>query len=58
MFPACGAIRCPPASAKRMPAGSKLVFEMHYTPNGSAQQDKTEIGLMFAERRPKIGQAK
>ena len=39
----------PAGSAKRMPAGSTLVFEMHYTPNGSVQQDKTKIGLVFAD---------
>lgn len=39
----------PAGSAKRVPAGSELVFEMHYTPNGSVQQDTTEIGLVFAD---------
>jgi peroxiredoxin len=34
--------------AKRVPAGSKLVFQMHYTPNGSPQQDRSSVGLMFA----------
>ncbi len=38
----------PAGSAKRIPAGSTFVFEMHYTPTGSVQQDKTEIGLVFA----------
>ena len=35
--------------AKRVPAGSKLVFQMHYTPNGSPQQDRSSVGLMFAD---------
>ncbi|MCI0333538.1 MAG: thioredoxin family protein [Planctomycetes bacterium] len=39
----------PARSAKRVPAGYDLVFEMHYTPNGSEQTDKTEIGLLFAD---------
>jgi hypothetical protein len=39
----------PAGSAKRVPAGSTFVFEMHYTPNGTPQQDKTEIGLVFAD---------
>lgn len=34
--------------AKRVPAGSKLIFQMHYTPNGSPQQDRSSVGLMFA----------
>ncbi|MEO7402392.1 MAG: redoxin domain-containing protein, partial [Burkholderiales bacterium] len=39
----------PVGAARRVPAGSTFVFEMHYTPNGSAQQDKTQIGLVFAD---------
>jgi peroxiredoxin len=39
----------PQKSAKRIPAGSTLVFEMHYTPNGSEQQDTTRIGLVLAD---------
>jgi peroxiredoxin/mono/diheme cytochrome c family protein len=35
--------------ARRVPAGSKLVFQMHYTPNGSERQDLSRLGLMFAE---------
>ncbi|REK18829.1 MAG: thiol-disulfide isomerase [Planctomycetota bacterium] len=35
--------------AKFVPAGSQLVFQMHYTPNGSAQDDRSSIGLMFAD---------
>ncbi|CAK8998561.1 Ankyrin repeat and KH domain-containing protein 1 (HIV-1 Vpr-binding ankyrin repeat protein) (Multiple ankyrin repeats single KH domain) (hMASK), partial [Durusdinium trenchii] len=33
----------------RIPAGSKLAFQMHYTPNGSEQTDRTEVGLLLAE---------
>jgi peroxiredoxin len=39
----------PAGTAKRVPAGSEIVFEMHYTPNGSLQTDRTEIGLLFAD---------
>jgi peroxiredoxin len=35
--------------AKRVPAGSKFVFQIHYTPNGSPQQDRSSVGLMFAD---------
>jgi peroxiredoxin len=31
-------------------AGSKLLFEMHYTPNGVAQTDLSYIGVTFTER--------
>ncbi len=36
--------------AKKIPAGSQLIFQMHYTPSGSPQKDRSSIGLMFAER--------
>ena len=39
----------PAGLAKKIPAGSKLVFEMHYTPNGTAQKDRSSIGLVFAK---------
>ncbi|HRX81055.1 MAG TPA: hypothetical protein P5307_18430, partial [Pirellulaceae bacterium] len=39
----------PNGLAKRIPAGSRLVFQMHYTPNGTAQEDLSSIGLIFAD---------
>jgi len=39
--------------AKFVPAGSDLVFQMHYTTNGLADQDQTSIGLVFAKSPPK-----
>lgn len=41
--------RLEPGVARRVPAGSKLVFQMHYTPNGSVQEDMTHLGLVFAD---------
>ncbi|MDZ4781845.1 MAG: redoxin domain-containing protein [Planctomycetia bacterium] len=37
----------PPGHGRRVPAGSQLVFQMHYTPNGKEQEDLTRIGLSF-----------
>lgn len=38
----------PPAGhARRIPAGSKLVFQMHYTTNGVPQEDISEVSLCF-----------
>jgi len=37
--------------ARHVPAGSKLVFQMHYTPNGQAQQDRSYLGLIFADEK-------
>jgi hypothetical protein len=33
--------------ALKVPAGSKLLFQMHYTPNGYAQQDRSFAGVKF-----------
>ena len=35
--------------AKFIPKGSTLVFQMHYTPIGEAQQDRSSVGLVFAD---------
>ena len=45
--------RWPDGMAKFVPAGSDLVFQMHYTTNGHAAADQTSIGLVFAKRTPK-----
>jgi peroxiredoxin/mono/diheme cytochrome c family protein len=42
----------PPGMAKKVPAGSELVFQMHYTPNGRAQKDRSSVGLVFAKEPP------
>ncbi len=38
-----------PGWAKLIPAGSKLVFQMHYTPIGSVQTDRSSIGLVYCD---------
>ena len=45
--------RWPDGMAKFVPAGSDLVFQMHYTTNGHATSDQTSIGLVFAKQPPK-----
>ena len=39
--------------AKLIKAGSDIIFQVHYTPNGKATQDQTELGLVFAKEPPK-----
>jgi hypothetical protein len=39
--------------AKFVPAGSDIVFQMHYTTNGTADTDQTSIGLVFSKAPPK-----
>jgi hypothetical protein len=36
----------------RIKAGSDLVFEIHYTPNGKELMDQTELGITFAKQMP------
>ena len=46
----------PAGTAKKVPAGSMLVFQMHYSSYGGkfegAQGDKTRLGLHFASKPP------
>jgi len=41
-----------PGTARLVKAGSKLIFQMHYTPNGKADTDKSYIGLIYAKQAP------
>jgi peroxiredoxin len=41
----------PPGWAIRIPAGSKLVFQMHYTPIGIPQTDRSSVGLALVDRK-------
>ena len=43
-----------PGMAMRLPAGSTIVFQMHYTSIGKPTTDRTSIGLIFAKAPPKI----
>ena len=43
----------PAGMAKFIPAGSDLVFQMHYTTHGHASSDRTSIGIIFAKSTPK-----
>lgn len=42
-------VMLPKGMAKKVPAGSKLVFQMHYTPIGSEQLDRSKVGLVFTD---------
>ena len=44
-------LELPSGWAKRIPAGSKLVFQMHYTPVGSPQKDRSSIALQFTDAK-------
>ena len=40
-------VSMPPGHARRIPAGSHLVFQMHYTAHGTVQEDVTKVGMVF-----------
>ena len=52
--PGNGARIFPESHARLLPKGATLVFQMHYTPNGTATTDKTKIGIRFAEDPPEF----
>ena len=39
----------PEGYAQKVPAGSRIVFQMHYTPTGTPTEDVTRLGLVFAD---------
>ncbi len=39
----------PAGMAIHVPAGAKFLFQMHYTPNGTIQRDRTSLGIVFAD---------
>jgi peroxiredoxin len=40
-------LQLPEGYARKIPAGSKFVFQMHYTPNGTERVDLTQVGMTF-----------
>ncbi len=47
--PGTDPVALPPGTAKLIKAGSDLVVQMHYTPNGKAGEDVSQIGFKFAK---------
>ena len=44
----------PEGYAKRLPAGAKLVFQLHYTPNGKERTDRSSLAIVFAKEPPQF----
>jgi len=38
-----------PGFGRKIPAGSNLLFQIHYTPNGTPTKDVTTVGLIYAK---------
>jgi hypothetical protein len=49
LSPGMTPFRAQPGTAKLIKAGSQLVFQMHYTPNGTETKDRSMVGLIFAK---------
>ena len=43
----------PAGTAKKIPKGATLAFQVHYTPNGVEQTDRSSIGIIFAREPPR-----
>lgn len=43
----------PQGAAKKLLKGSKLLFEMHYTPNGKEAVDRSSVAVQYASEAPK-----
>jgi hypothetical protein len=52
MVPGQGHLAYPDGTAKFLPKGSKLRFQVHYTPNGEACEDRPRVGLFFNDGPP------
>lgn len=47
--PGSQAEQFPKGMAKRIPANSELIFQVHYTPIGTEQTDISQLGIVFAD---------
>ena len=39
--------------ARKIPAGSDLLFQVHYTPNGTEVRDRSYVGFVFSKEPPR-----
>ncbi len=53
-LPGDQAMTFPAGTARRLPRGSTLVFQVHYTPDGEARTDHTRLALYFARPGQRI----
>jgi mono/diheme cytochrome c family protein len=50
--PGNGACKYPQGFARKIPAGAKISFQIHYTPSGKAKKERLRLGLVFAKQPP------
>ena len=49
--PGLPAWQATPGTARRIPAGSKLYLQAHYTPNGAQATDRSKMGFVFTDAK-------
>jgi len=47
--PGNGAHHYPDGFARKIPAGARVSFQIHYTPSGQAKKERLRLGLVFAK---------
>jgi hypothetical protein len=52
--PGTSSLSLDPGSAMLLRAGTTIVLQMHYTPNGEEETDQTKIGFFFAKEPPTV----
>ena len=50
--PGNGSHTYPEGFARRLPAGARISFQIHYTPSGRPVRERLELGLVFARTPP------
>jgi len=45
-------LQLPPGVGRRIPAGSSLVWQMHYTASGKVEKDRSQYAFKFCKERP------
>ena len=52
--PGTSAMQWPPGTVKRIPAGSKIVLNIHYSrTSATVETDRSMVGLVFAQEPPR-----
>jgi hypothetical protein len=55
LSPGRDADRWPEGMAKRVPAGSTIMLQIHYARSGKPEKDRSSVGLIFAKKPPEKG---
>jgi hypothetical protein len=50
--PGNGSREYPAGFARKLPAGAKISFQIHYTPSGKPKKERLRMGLVFAKEPP------